>query len=59
MLFRSVENGSWAPAAARLMRARLEELKGIVFAEHTVTVKSAVSPETISALAALAEELAK
>ena len=54
-----VENGSWAPAAARLMRARLEELKGIVFAEHTVTVKSAVSPETISALAALAEELAK
>lgn len=54
-----VENGSWAPAAARLMRARLEELKEIVFAEHTVTVKSAVSPETVSALAALAEELAK
>ncbi len=23
-----IENGSWAPAAARLMRARLEEMKG-------------------------------
>jgi len=54
-----VENGSWAPAAARLIRARPREPKGVVFAEHTVTVKSAVSPETVSALAALAEELAK
>lgn len=54
-----IENGSWAPASGRLMRARFEEMKNITFAEHAVTVNSAVNADTLSALAALAEELAK
>lgn len=52
-----IENGSWAPAAARLMRARFEEMKGISFTQTTVTVSSAVHDTTVAALTALADEL--
>ena len=54
-----IENGSWAPAAARLMRARLEEMKDITFAQTNVTIPSAVHEETLSALSALANELSE
>lgn len=54
-----IENGSWAPAAAKVMRKKLEECKNITFAENTVTLKSALSEESISQIDALAEELCK
>lgn len=54
-----IENGSWAPASGRLMRARFEEMKNITFAEQLVTVNSAVKKDTLSTLSAIAEELAK
>ena len=54
-----IENGSWAPAAARLMRARLEEMKDITFTQTTVTVPSAVHEDTLTALSALAKELSE
>lgn len=53
-----IENGSWAPAAAKLMRAKLEGSKEIEFAENTVTILSAMKPENETQLRALAEELA-
>ena len=53
-----VENGSWAPAAAKLMRAKFEGSKEITFAEHTVTLLSAMKPENEAQLKELAAELA-
>lgn len=52
-----IENGSWAPVAARLMEKRLAELKDITLAENKVTVKSALSEESVSQIEALASEL--
>ncbi len=54
-----IENGSWAPAAARVMRAMFEKSKGITFCENTVTIKGALSAESEARLAALADELVK
>ena len=52
-----VENGSWAPAAAKLMRAAFEEMKGIEICEKTVTIRSAAKEETFKELEELAEQL--
>ncbi len=52
-----IENGSWAPMAAKVMRAAFEKSKDINFIETTVTIKSAVNADTEASLAALAEEL--
>lgn len=52
-----IENGSWAPTAAKLMKADLEKCKNLTFCENTVTVRSAVREETVAALEKLAEEL--
>ncbi len=52
-----IENGSWAPTAAKVMRARLESCKNITFAEHTVQIKSALNGESRAQIEALAEEL--
>ena len=52
-----IENGSWAPVAARLMEKRLAEFKDITLAENKVTVKSALSEESVSQIEALAAEL--
>lgn len=52
-----IENGSWAPMAAKTMRAMLEKSKEITFAEHTVTLLSAMKQENAAQLEALAEEL--
>ena len=52
-----VENGSWAPAAARVMKGLFEKSKGIAFCENTVTILSAMNAETEAKLAALADEL--
>ena len=53
-----VENGSWAPMAAKGMKAMLEGLKDITFAEHSVKILSAVTDDVRAQLDALAEELA-
>lgn len=53
-----MENGSWAPFAARTMKAALENSKNIRFAETVVTVRSALSSESEAQIRALAKELA-
>ena len=52
-----MENGSWAPLAAKAMRAKLETCKDITFAEHTVQIRSALNEDSIAQIEALAEEL--
>lgn len=53
-----IENGTWAPAAARVMRSMFEKSKGITFCENTVTIKGALNDESRAKLTALADELA-
>lgn len=52
-----IENGSWAPTAAKVMRGMFEKSKNITFTETTVTVKSALSKDSEAQLDALAAEL--
>lgn len=52
-----IENGSWAPIAAKKMRAELEGLKNLTFADTTVSIKSAMKEADIKQLEALADEL--
>ncbi len=52
-----VENGSWGPVAAKMMRKMLEGSKNITFAETTVQIKSALSEISIAAIDALCDEL--
>ena len=52
-----VENGSWAPLAAKTMHAMLEKQRNIRFARTTVHIKSALSDESRAEIEALADEL--
>ena len=52
-----IENGSWAPMAAKVMRGMLEKSKDLTFAENTVKILCAPNAETEAALSALAKEL--
>ncbi len=52
-----VENGSWAPLAAKTMRSMFEKSKNITFTETTVTIRSALNNESAAQLEALAAEL--
>ncbi len=52
-----IENGSWAPMAAKVMRSAFEKSKDITFADTVVTVRSAMNADTESALKALSDEL--
>lgn len=52
-----IENGSWAPTAAKVMRAAFEKSIGISFAENTVTVRSALNDSSLASLELLAKEL--
>lgn len=52
-----IENGSWAPTAARVIRGMLEKSKDLKFAETTVQIKSALNAESRAQLAALADEM--
>lgn len=54
-----IENGSWAPSAARAMRAMLEPLKDIEILEPTVTIRSRMKQSDMPALERLAEQIAK
>ena len=53
-----VENGSWAPMAAKVMRGLLEGCKEMNFAENTVSILSAMKEPDKRKIEALAEELA-
>lgn len=52
-----VENGTWAPAAKRIMQAKFEKSKNITFFENSVTLKSALNDESKAAIEAMAEEI--
>lgn len=52
-----VENGSWAPSAAKTMKAEFEQMKNITFVGDTVTIKTRVKDADIKALETLAEQL--
>ena len=52
-----IENGSWAPTAARLIKKMFENSKEITFAENTVTINSAVSEENLEQIKRLAKEI--
>ena len=54
-----VENGSWAPLAAKIMHSMLEKSKNLTFVEPVVTVKSALSDESQAQIDALSDELCK
>ena len=52
-----IENGSWAPLAAKVMKEMLSKSKNLTFAENTVKIMSALNEESNSELNALADEL--
>ncbi|MBQ9967791.1 MAG: flavin reductase [Oscillospiraceae bacterium] len=54
-----VENGSWAPQAARVMRNMLNGSKNLTYADTTVTIQSALNEESRGQLEALAQELCR
>ena len=54
-----IENGSWSPLAARVMRKMLEGCKKLTIADNTVTIRSAPNDESSAQLEALAEELCR
>ena len=54
-----IENGSWAPMAAKIMKGMFEKSKNITFAENTVKILSALNDESTAQLEALAGELCR
>ena len=52
-----IENGSWAPTAAKTMRTMLEKCKNLVFAETTVKITSALNESSETQIEKLADEL--
>ncbi|MBO4867104.1 MAG: FprA family A-type flavoprotein [Ruminococcus sp.] len=52
-----VENGSWAPSAARVIKSYVEKFKDITLVEPVVTIKSALNAESEKALEELADAL--
>lgn len=54
-----VENGSWAPMAAKVMKNMLSGCKKLTFTDTTVHIKSALSDESSAQIDALADELCK
>ena len=54
-----IENGSWAPRAAAVMKELLSECRDITFCENQIKITSAPNSEINTALSALADELCK
>ena len=54
-----IENGTWAPTAAKVMHGMLENSKNIQYAENTVTVRSALNGDSREAVERLAAELCR
>ena len=54
-----IENGSWAPAAARIMQGMFEKSKNITWLENNVKITSSLSEANEAEIEAMAEELCK
>ena len=54
-----MENGSWAPVAAKFMKKMLETSKNITWTENNVKILSALNAESEAQIEALAEELCR
>lgn len=54
-----IENGSWAPTAAKVIRSMLESSKDIAYTESTCTIRSALSTDSRQALDDMANELCR
>ena len=54
-----IENGTWAPLAAKAMKGMLENSKNLTFTDTTVQIKSALNEDSNAQLEALAEELCR
>ena len=54
-----VENGTWAPMAARVIKGMLEKSKNLTFAEPVVTIKSALNEASTKQIEDLATELCR
>lgn len=54
-----IENGSWAPIAAKIMKEKFASSKNVTFAENTVTITSALNETSRAQIDALAKELAE
>ena len=54
-----IENGAWAPMAAKVMRDKLAAAKDLTWLNTTVTVKGSLNADSRAQIAALADELAK
>ena len=52
-----IENGSWAPMAAKVIRGMLEKSKNIKFTDTTVTIRSALNDKSRQKLESLTKEL--
>ena len=52
-----MENGTWAPMAAKLMRAELESMKNIAVCDTVVTIRSAANAAAEAQMDALAAEI--
>ena len=52
-----MENGTWAPAAAKLMKAQLEAMKNVTVLDPVVSIKSSLKGETPDAMVGLAKAL--
>ncbi len=52
-----IENGSWAPSAAKTMKSILQEMKDITIIEPSVTIPSTMKQETIIQMEKLAESI--
>ncbi|WP_417403212.1 FprA family A-type flavoprotein [Hominenteromicrobium sp.] len=54
-----IENGAWAPMAAKVMKKMLETSKNLTYTDTTVTVKCALNDASHAQIDALADELCK
>ncbi len=52
-----IENGSWAPLAAKTILRKLENSKNLTFADNTVTIRSALDSQSLEQIEALSDEL--
>lgn len=54
-----IENGSWAPTVAKVMKGMFEKSKNITWLENNVKIMSSLSDENVAEIDAMAEELCK
>ena len=54
-----IENGSWAPLAAKVMKGMLEKSKNLIYADTTVSIMSALNDDSKAQIDSLAKELCK